>query len=103
METRVPARSVAATERSIALSAVHPYAHSLGKADRGQALSGAVRGGVFISTYSSGGEEAIVILLEPGEMFGDIALLSGVPRTASARSMRAVDLLQIPRDHFVPF
>src|ERR1700747_1149147 len=49
------------------------------------------------------GEEAILNILEPGEIFGEIALLDGGSRTASARAMKAVDLLQIHRDHFVPF
>jgi len=60
-------------------------------------------GRVCIYTVSAEGEEAILNLLEPGEMFGEIALLDGGPRTASACAMTAVDLLQIHRTHFVPF
>ena len=72
------------------------------KGDPGNALCGVLMGRVCIYTAAEG-EEAILNLLEPGEMFGEIALLDGGPRTASARAMKAVDLLQIHRDHFVPF
>ena len=73
------------------------------KGDPGNALCGVLMGRVCIYTVSAEGEEAILNILEPGEMFGEIALLDGGPRTASARAMTAVDLLQIHRDHFVPF
>jgi CRP/FNR family cyclic AMP-dependent transcriptional regulator len=73
------------------------------KGDTGDALYGVLRGRVCIYTVSSEGEEAILNILEPGEIFGEIALLDGAPRTASARAMKAVALLQIHRDHFLPF
>lgn len=73
------------------------------KGDSGNALCGVLAGRVCIYTVSAEGEEAILNILEPGELFGEIALLDGGPRTASARAMKSVDLLQIHRDHFVPF
>jgi CRP/FNR family transcriptional regulator, cyclic AMP receptor protein len=73
------------------------------KGDPGNALFGVLQGRVRIYTGSSEGEEAILNILEPDEMFGEIELLDGGPRTASARAMRAVDLFQIHRDHFLPF
>ena len=48
------------------------------KGDAGDALSGVLSGGVCIHTISPEGEEAILNILEPGEMFGEIALLDGV-------------------------
>jgi len=73
------------------------------KGDSGSALCGVLMGRVCIYTASFEGEEAILNILELGEMFGEIALLDGGPRTAGARAMTAVDLLQIHRTHFVPF
>jgi CRP/FNR family cyclic AMP-dependent transcriptional regulator len=73
------------------------------KGDPGNALSGVLSGRVCIYTISSEGEEAILNILEPGEMFGEIALLDGGPRTASARAMGGAELLQIHRSHFVRF
>src|SRR5579859_8248471 len=73
------------------------------KGDPGNTLCGVLAGRVCIYTVSSEGEEAILNILEPGEIFGEIALLDGGPRTASARAMTDVDLLQIHRDHFLPY
>ena len=73
------------------------------KGDAGNTLCGVLAGRVCIYTISSEGVEAILNILEPGEIFGEIALLDGGPRTAGARAMKEVDLLQIHRDHFVPF
>jgi CRP/FNR family transcriptional regulator, cyclic AMP receptor protein len=73
------------------------------KGDAGNALCGVLTGRVCIYTVSAEGGEAILNILEPGEMFGEIALLDGGPRTAGARAMTAIDLLQIHRDHFLSF
>jgi CRP/FNR family transcriptional regulator, cyclic AMP receptor protein len=73
------------------------------KGDVGDALWGVLAGRVCIYTISPNGEEAILNVLDPGEIFGEIALLDGGPRTASARVMQAGDFLQIHRQHFVPF
>lgn len=80
-----------------------PDAEIFAKGDLGNALYIVLMGRVCIYSGSSEGEEAILNILEPGEMFGEIALLDGGPRTASARAMNSVDLLQIHREHFVPF
>lgn len=73
------------------------------KGDPGTALFGVLSGRVGIYTISSEGEEVILNLLEPGDLLGEIALLDGRPRTASAGAMGPTDLLQIRREHFVPF
>jgi CRP/FNR family transcriptional regulator, cyclic AMP receptor protein len=73
------------------------------KGDAGNALFGVLAGRVSIYTVSPDGGEAILNILDPGEIFGEIALLDGGPRTASARVMQAGDFLQIHRQHFVPF
>jgi len=79
------------------------YAEIFAKADPGDGLYGVLMGRVRIYTASAEGEEAILNVLQPGEIFGEIALLDGGPRTASARAMTTTDLLQINRAHFVPF
>lgn len=73
------------------------------KGDPGQSLLGVLSGRVCIYTISPDDEEIFLNLMEPGEIFGEIALLDGHPRTASARAMTELDLLQIHRDHFVPY
>lgn len=44
---------------------------------------------------------ATVRRMEPGESFGEIALLHGVPRTASVQAVTPVELLALDRHHFV--
>jgi CRP/FNR family transcriptional regulator, cyclic AMP receptor protein len=87
------------------VSVQHYEAHQeiFAKGERGLALFGVLTGRVCIYTASSEGEEVILNVLEPREIFGEIALLDGGPRTASARAMKATALLQIHRDHFLPF
>ncbi len=41
--------------------------------------------------------------LDAGELFGEIALLDGSTRTASAAAMEQADLMRIHRDHFLPY
>ena len=73
------------------------------KGDSGQSLQGVLAGRVCIYTVSPENEEIFLNILEPGELFGEIALMDGGPRTASARAMTEADLLQIHRDHFLPY
>jgi len=80
-----------------------PGEEMFAKGDTGSALYGVLSGRVCIYTVSSVGEEIFLNILDPGEIFGEIALLDGGPRTASARAMTAVDLLQIQREHLLPF
>ena len=73
------------------------------KGDPGQSLQGVLAGRICIYTVSPENEEVFLNILEPGEIFGEIALMDGGPRTASARAMSDADLLQIHRDHFLPY
>ena len=52
--------------------------------DPGDALFVIVSGEVKISLPSETGDEAILATLRPGDVFGELALLDGAPRSASA-------------------
>lgn len=45
-------------------------------------------------------EDHVIASLSPGDSFGEMALLSGEPRYASARCVTAVKLLKINKEHF---
>jgi CRP-like cAMP-binding protein len=51
-------------------------------------------------TLASEGAQTEVALLEPGDFFGELSLLSGAPRTATAEAVEDSTLLAIRRDVF---
>jgi len=57
-------------------------------------------GRVRISSSGPGGKEVFLNIMEPGDAFGEIALLDGSPRTATATAMARTELMLIPRDAF---
>ena len=69
--------------------------------DPGDALYGVVTGRVRISASAPDGKEMFLNIMEPGDTFGEIALLDGNPRTATASAMATSELLIIMRDPFL--
>jgi hypothetical protein len=53
--------------------------------DAGDALFGVVSGRVRISATSPDGREVFLNIMEPGDSFGEIAVIDGLPRTAGLR------------------
>jgi CRP-like cAMP-binding protein len=68
--------------------------------DPGDALYGVVKGKIRISAGTSVGKEIFLNIMEPGDTFGEIALLDGGPRTASATAIENAELVLIRRDQF---
>lgn len=73
------------------------------KGDPGSNMMLVQRGRVKICTRSDDGKEVIFNLVKPGELFGEIALLDGAPRTASAVTLDPCELLVLDRRDFIPF
>jgi CRP/FNR family transcriptional regulator, cyclic AMP receptor protein len=73
------------------------------KGDPGNALYAIRSGTVKIAAPSEDGRETSFNLLHPGEVFGEIALLDGQPRTADAVAASDCDLVAIERRDFVAF
>jgi CRP-like cAMP-binding protein len=73
------------------------------KGDPGDALYAIVSGTMKISVPAPDGREAVFNLLHPGEVFGEIALLDGRPRTADAVAFTDCDLIMIDRRDFRKF
>jgi CRP-like cAMP-binding protein len=69
--------------------------------DPGDSLCGVVSGRVRISASRAGGKEVFLNIIGPGDSFGEIALLDGMPRTATATAMTRTELSIIKRDQFV--
>lgn len=68
--------------------------------DPGDALFVIVSGEVKISLPSETGDEAILATLRPGDVFGELALLDGAPRSASATALIPTEAVILPRDRF---
>jgi CRP/FNR family transcriptional regulator, cyclic AMP receptor protein len=68
--------------------------------DPGDALFVIVDGEVKISLPSETGDEAILATLGVGTVFGELALLDGAPRSASATAISATETVVLPRDRF---
>ncbi len=69
--------------------------------DPGDALYAVVTGKIRISAGAADGREISLNIMEPGDTFGEIALLDGGTRTASATATVASELVSIRREHFV--
>jgi CRP-like cAMP-binding protein len=73
------------------------------KGDPGAALFAVCDGTVKIAVPSIDGREAMFNLLHAGEIFGEIALLDGQPRSADAVAMTDCELMVIERRDFLTF
>jgi CRP-like cAMP-binding protein len=61
-----------------------------------------LRGSVKICTVSRNGKEAVLNVIGPGQVFGEIAVLDGGPRTADAVALVESDILVLDRRDFMP-
>ena len=68
--------------------------------DPGDSLHVVVEGRVKITRESIEGEEAIVVFLAPGDSFGELALLDGAPRSATATAVEPTETLMMSRETF---
>jgi CRP/FNR family transcriptional regulator, cyclic AMP receptor protein len=73
------------------------------KGDPGTALFAVVSGIMKITVPSIDGREATFNLLHAGDIFGEIALLDGQPRTADAIAATDCELMVIERRDFLGF
>jgi CRP/FNR family transcriptional regulator, cyclic AMP receptor protein len=73
------------------------------RGDNGSSMMAVLRGRVRISSVSADGKEVTLNVISPGEIFGEIALLDGQPRSADASAIEDTTLLIVERRHFVPF
>lgn len=70
------------------------------RGDPGDSLFGVMTGRVRISASRAGGKEVFLNIMEPGDAFGEIALLDGSPRTATATAMTRSELMVLRREPF---
>jgi CRP-like cAMP-binding protein len=73
------------------------------KGDPGNSLFAVISGTVKISISSPDGRSAILNLIGAGEIFGEVALLDGLARTADATANTNCEIYVIDRREFLPF
>ena len=71
------------------------------QSDPGDALYGVMTGRVRISASTAAGKEMFLNIMEPGDIFGEIALLDGRPRSAAATAMSTSELFVVTREQFL--
>lgn len=94
----------AALERFAALAIrrqVDKGAIIFSQGDEGDALYGVASGRVRISATAPGGREVFLSIMEPGDTFGEIAVMDGLPRTAGATALEPTTLIVIQRQDFL--
>lgn len=68
--------------------------------DPGDSLFIVASGAVKVVVPSEEGDEAILATLRRGDFLGELALLDGAPRSASAIALEATETMALPRDRF---
>jgi CRP/FNR family cyclic AMP-dependent transcriptional regulator len=72
------------------------------KGDEGSYLVAVLSGRIRISATSPEGRELTLNMIDAGEVFGEMALLDGKPRSADATAIEDSDLMMVERRHFLP-
>src|SRR5260221_1050273 len=67
------------------------------KGDAGDALYGVMAGRLRIHANATDGRDALLNIMWPGDLFGEIALIDGLPRTADATAIDKVELVMLRR------
>ena len=73
------------------------------KGDEGNGMMAVLKGQVRISAPSREGKEVVLNIINPGEVFGEIALLDGRERTADATALSDCELLVLERRDVMQF
>ena len=73
-----------------------------GRGDTGSSMMAVLAGRVRVGTTSAEGKEITMNVIGPGEIFGEIALLDGKPRSADAHAIDDTLLMVVERRHFLP-
>jgi CRP/FNR family transcriptional regulator, cyclic AMP receptor protein len=73
------------------------------KGDPGNSLVAVISGTVKISVSSADGRSAILNLIGPGEIFGEVAVFDGQARSADCTANTNCEIFIIDRREFLPF
>lgn len=81
----------------------YPAGHEIyAKGSPGQSMMAVLRGTAKMVSVSTEGKEIVFNVIDPGEIFGEIALLDGGERSADAVAITDCELLVLNRRDFMP-
>ncbi|MGE5595516.1 MAG: Crp/Fnr family transcriptional regulator [Hyphomicrobiales bacterium] len=98
---RLPGDDMRALASKGRMRSYPPGTTIFGEGERGDSLHVVVDGRVRISVTSGSGDEATVAMVGPGDCFGELSLLDGRPRSASAITSSPTKTFVVTRDAFV--
>lgn len=75
----------------------------LEQASKSQEMYAILRGRLKVIRETADGREATLGILEPGEVFGELAMLDGEPRTATVETLEPCELLVLRRNDVIGF
>jgi CRP/FNR family cyclic AMP-dependent transcriptional regulator len=101
-------RELGADERQALFARVHIRSYAAGETvfhmgSAGDSLMAVLSGSIRISVPSPEGKEIVLAILQPGEVFGEIALLDGKERTADAKAITECHLATLERREVLSF
>ncbi len=73
------------------------------KGDPGNQLYGILTGSLKVMATGADGKDVLFTLMGPGEVIGEISILDGGERSASAAAVEATELLTLHRRELIPF
>lgn len=68
--------------------------------DAGDALYGVISGSIRVATSNNDGKQIFLNMMEHGDVFGEISVIDGQPRTATAEAVESTSLIVIQRHDF---
>ena len=77
--------------------------HVVQQGSQNQEMYAVLRGRLKVIRESEDGREAMLGILEPGEVFGELAMLDGGPRTATVETLEPCELLVLRRQDVLGF
>jgi CRP/FNR family cyclic AMP-dependent transcriptional regulator len=71
------------------------------KGDAGDALYGVLSGRLRIHAVAADGRDALLNIMQPGDLFGEIAMIDGLERTAEATAIEPSEIVMLRRSDFL--
>lgn len=73
------------------------------KGDAGHTIYLIYQGAVSMNLLTENGEELMLVILQKGDLFGELTMFDNSPRTATAKVLEQTELFEMPRDKFLGF